>query len=263
MNAKDIIRPTAHDALGIVAEDLARLRALLGGLDPADWERPTDCVGWSVHDVVAHVVGQCEEMARPDRLVRRVRRARRMPGGGVLDARNQCQVEERADASPQQLLADLDLWGTKAVRAAGRIPAPLRRRMRLSLFFPEARRLTEDSFDFLIRVIMARDTWMHRVDIATATGRPLALDQHDAEIVRQVVGDLAALWTGPPLILDLTGPAGGRWSLDGTSDDRAPATVRCDAITYLRLASGRPADPPTIDGDPHAAAALLATRVEF
>jgi uncharacterized protein (TIGR03083 family) len=34
----------------------AGLIALLDGLPPEDWQRPTVCPGWSVHDIVAHVV---------------------------------------------------------------------------------------------------------------------------------------------------------------------------------------------------------------
>ena len=129
------------------------------------------------------------------------------------------------------------------------------------MFFPEARDQPEDSFDFLVRVLMARDSWMHRSDIAAATGRPFTLDRHDSDVVRQVGRDIAMAWAGPPVILDLTGPAGGRWSI---GDGMPIATVRVDAVAYLRRVSGRPADgPPTIHGDPSTTAALLATRMQF
>ena len=133
--------------------------------------------------------------------------------------------------------------------------------MRLSTFFPEARHQPEDSFDYLVRVLMARDPWMHRSDIAAATRRPFTLDRHDGDVVGQVAGDIAMAWAGPPAILELTGPAGGCWSIgDGTP----VATVRIDAVACLRLVSGRPADGlPTIHGDPDTAAALLATRIQF
>jgi len=258
--ARDIARPTVSQALAIMENELARTQALLSDLAPADWQRPTDCPGWTVHDVVAHMIGQNEELARPGTLIRRVRQARKLPGAGILDKRNQLQVQDRAGASGQQLIADLGYWGPKAARAARRIPAPLRRQIRLSLFFPEARQMAEDSLDFLIRVMTARDAWMHRTDIATALARPLTPDAHDAQIVRQVVRDLAAAWPGPPVILDLTGPAGGRWSL---GDGPPAAAVHSDSVSYLRLASGRPASQPTISGDTATGTALLATHIEF
>jgi uncharacterized protein (TIGR03083 family) len=33
------------------------LAALLAGLTPGDWARPTACPGWSVHDVAGHLLG--------------------------------------------------------------------------------------------------------------------------------------------------------------------------------------------------------------
>jgi uncharacterized protein (TIGR03083 family) len=43
----------------------AGLIGLLRELDAADWQRPTVCPGWSVHDIVAHVVhDQLRKLAR-------------------------------------------------------------------------------------------------------------------------------------------------------------------------------------------------------
>jgi uncharacterized protein (TIGR03083 family) len=75
--AGEIIRPDLH-ALGMVRGELARTHALLGELDPADWLRPAGCTGWSIRDVVAHIMGGNEELSRAVRLVRRVRMARRL-----------------------------------------------------------------------------------------------------------------------------------------------------------------------------------------
>jgi hypothetical protein len=71
----------------------------------------------------------------------------------------------------------------------------------------------------------------------------------------------ALAWTRPPVVLELTGPADGRWTF-GAAAPRA--RVRIDATAYLRLLSGRPVDrSPDTDGDPVTAAEFLATRVEF
>jgi uncharacterized protein (TIGR03083 family) len=37
----------------------AELIGLLKSLDAGDWQRPTACPGWTVHDIVAHVVHDC------------------------------------------------------------------------------------------------------------------------------------------------------------------------------------------------------------
>lgn len=268
---RDICRPTVREAVAAMGTELSRTQALLSGLSPAGWQRPTPCAGWTVHDVVAHMIGQNEELASPARLIRRVRRARALPGTGVLDRHNRLQLRDRAGASGDQLLADLGYWGPRAARAAARIPAPVRQRVRLSLCFPEARRMAEDSLDFLVRVMAVRDAWMHRADLAYALGRAQQLDAHDAQVVRQVVRDLAAGWSGPLVILHLTGPAGGRWAAGelraagagGPGDPEPAATVSAEAGGFLQLLSGRAASPPAVTGDAAVAAALLATHVEF
>src|SRR5918995_1464193 len=51
---------TSVDRDGMVAaleEEWRELLALLDGLAPEDWGRPTDCPGWTVQDNVAHVIG--------------------------------------------------------------------------------------------------------------------------------------------------------------------------------------------------------------
>jgi uncharacterized protein (TIGR03083 family) len=103
--------------------ELARTQALLSGLRPADWQRPTDCPGWTVHDIVAHMTGQSEELARPDRLIRRIHRACTLPGTGMLDKRNQLQVQDRAGATQNSP----PTWATGDTRQPGRHAGSRRR----------------------------------------------------------------------------------------------------------------------------------------
>ncbi len=96
---------------------------------------------------------------------------------------------------------------------------------------------------------------------ARATWRPLALGSHDGVIVAQVITDLHRAWDGPPTLLELTGPAGGRWTVGhGTPT----ATIRADTVDFLRARSGRN-DHPALQagGDPAAAAAAAAARIAF
>jgi hypothetical protein len=92
--------------------------------------------------------------------------------------------------------------------------------------------------DYLLDVIYNRDLWMHRVDLARATGRPFVLGDHDRQIVAPVVGDLARGWSSVPVpvALELTGPAGGGWLL-GSGDP--VAVVRAEAVAYMRALAGR------------------------
>jgi hypothetical protein len=85
---------------------------------------------------------------------------------------------------------------------------------------------------FLSDVIMTRDPWMHRADLAQATGAPMALTaDHDGVLVDDVVREWAARH-GRPFTLRLTGPAGGSWGSDG------PA-LELDAVEFCRAISGR------------------------
>ena len=82
-------------------------------------------------------------------------------------------------------------------------------------------------------VILTRDPWMHRTDIARATGadNPLTAD-HDGVLVADVVTEWAARHA-QPYTLHLTGPAGGRWQRGGGEQ------IELDAIEFCRILSGR------------------------
>lgn len=80
--------------------DLARaertdLAEFLATLTPQQWEAPSLCAGWSVKDVVAHVVSY-EELGAAGLLARFLK-------GRIVRA-NQVGVDEFAALSPQQLL---------------------------------------------------------------------------------------------------------------------------------------------------------------
>ena len=149
--------------------------------------------------------------------------------------------------------------GPKAIRARRRLPGLLRRQ-HIGRMYPEEP-LSDDRLSYVLDVLGLRDPWMHRVDLARATGRPLVLGGHDRVVVAQVVADLGRAWEGPAVLLELTGPAGGRWAL---GDGSPVATVRADAVDYLRALSGRN-DHPALeaDGDQAAATAAAAARVVF
>jgi uncharacterized protein (TIGR03083 family) len=244
----------------VATAELQASLVLLEGLDERDWARPTDCAGWTVHDLVAHMVGQYQAAASTRMYLRRHRQAhRRYPTLSRLDADNRQQLDELGGHSGQELVAMLAAVGPKAIRARRRVPG-LVRRLHVGRMYPEEP-LADDRLGYVLDVLGLRDPWMHRVDLARATGRPLALGAHDRVIVAQVVADLGRAWSGPLVVLELTGPAGGRWAL---GDGSPVATVRADAVDYLRALSGRN-DHPTLeaDGDQAAVAAVAAALVVF
>ncbi|MBG7603750.1 MAG: maleylpyruvate isomerase N-terminal domain-containing protein [Actinobacteria bacterium] len=94
--------------------------------------------------------------------------------------------------------------------------------------------------------------WMHRVDTARATGRPIELSpNHDGRIVADVVAEWARRHDRP-FTLELEGPAGGTFAQDPDSPEAEHITL--DAIEFCRILAGR---------DEANATGLMATVVPF
>lgn len=211
-------------------QEYTRLLAQLRGLGRQDWERPTDCPEWDVRQLVAHLVGAAESTASLRELRRQQKLGRQLrPDADEVDAMNAVQVQERAQATPGALLAALADVAPRAVRARRRIPAPVR-----AVRVPFGPPLGVRSVGYLMDRIYTRDAWMHRVDVARATGAPLELTpQHDGRLVDDVVQEWAAAH-GRPYALHLTGPAGGAWSSGSGGEQH-----ELDAVEFCRVVSGR------------------------
>ena len=260
ISARQIAPITPHRVAEVATAELEACLTLLKNLDDGDWSAPTDCAGWTVHELTAHLAGQYQGLAKPGVYLRRHRRAhRRYPALSRLDAHNRQQIDDLGGHTGPELAAILATIGPKAIRARRRVPG-LVRRQHIGRMYPEEP-LPDDRLSYALDVLGLRDPWMHRVDIARATGRPLLLGAHDRVITAQVIADLAHAWDGPPLLLELTGPAGGRWTL---GNGPPAATIQADAVDYLRTLSGRNDHPDLhATGDSVAAAAATAARVVF
>jgi uncharacterized protein (TIGR03083 family) len=218
-----------RDWMTAATEEYRRLGALLAELSDDEWRRPTDCSEWTVQQMVAHLVGAAEAGASIRELIHQARLGRRLrPGDPGVDGMNAVQVQERADAAPGRLRRDLAAAGARGVRRRSGLPAALR-----ALPIPFGPPLGTRPLGYLMGCIYTRDAWMHRVDIARATGRRLELTaDHDGRIVADVVAEWAR-GHGQPYRLTLTGPAGGAWS---QGDGEA---LTLDAIEFCRIVSGR------------------------
>lgn len=250
-----VVRPAIEPrtAWRLARTEYARIADAVDALRPGDWARTTDCPDWDVRQLVAHVVGMTAfattplEVARQTRLVTK----RRRNGQEFVDAQTALQVEEREGRTLEELRAELRRQGRRAVRGRRLLSALLRpARMpdqQLVNGSPEAW-----SFGFLLDVILTRDPWMHRLDLARATGStPLLTPDHDGVIVADVVAE----WTrrhGQPYELTLTGPAGGRWRQGQDGE-----VIEMDAADFCRVVSGRPAS------DGSHPSGLLSTNVPF
>jgi uncharacterized protein (TIGR03083 family) len=216
------------------------------------WQVVTECPRWTVFDIVAHVTAAMQNAANPVLWVTDgVRGKLRHPHDAFLDAANEIGINRRRGHTVSQLVADFRglINSAEPPRLMRWVPVPV------GGLPPHA------DVTYLVDVVLARDTWLHRYDVARATGGSVDPDPTSDEVVAQVVRDLARAWKGPDLVLDLTGPEGGTWLL-GTRPD-APV-VALPAVEFLRHLSGRVARADLLAGVPEALRpSLAAGRVTF
>jgi uncharacterized protein (TIGR03083 family) len=250
------ISPIDHEAaMRFAATEYERGAALLAQLEPAQWATPTVNTGWDVRATVGHMVGMMEMVSSFRHLISQQvaaqRAARRASAPVTIDELTALQVRRNAGLTTSELLAKYRELAPKAVRGRRRMPAVMRRRA-----MPERQLIGGQfeawTFGFLFDVILTRDPFMHRLDIHAATGLPPQVTaEHEGRIVDLIVREWAERH-GKPYALELTGPAGGRWtSGDGES-------IRLEAMDFCRVLSGRAAVSTKVE-----VAGLLDTAVPF
>jgi uncharacterized protein (TIGR03083 family) len=226
-------------------------------LSEAEWKLPTQCPGWTVQDVVSHLVGfELAVMGEPEpahalpdgldylrndtmrRLELPVDVRRSRPGSAVLAEfsavidRRLRQLRDLA-ASGADPEVDSLIWG----------PRPLSKLMPTRVF----------------------DAWVHEQDIRRATGRHGGLDSPAAKVSCQfltralphMVGK-AGLPAGTVVRFEVSGPL----RIEHTVGEGPPQLMlRTDWETFVRLACGR-VHPDlakvAADGDPDQVRSLLA-----
>jgi uncharacterized protein (TIGR03083 family) len=219
-------------AMRLAETEYDRTLTQLRTLQPADWTTATDCPAWDVHAVVSHVVGMAEMSASIPEQVRQMRAAGKA-GGEFIDALTALQVAKHAHDTPAQLVARFAVVGPRAAKGRRRTPSVVRHR---TMPVPQHVGTTTEQWTlgYLVDIILTRDLWMHRVDIARATGRNVQLTaEHDGELVADIVTEWAGRH-GRPCTLQLTGPAGGQWTFGTGGTD-----ITEDAVTFCRGLSGR------------------------
>jgi uncharacterized protein (TIGR03083 family) len=226
------------------------LMRLLRSLSPADWERPTRAGGWSVRDVVAHLLdGDCRKLS--------FQRDGLLPPSG-------------ADGPPAfvDLVAFLDQLNAQWVQAAKRIGPRLLTEFlavtgpQLSEFvagldphgralFPVAWAGESESANWLDTGREYTERWHHQQQVREAVGVPLLTEPRWLKPVLEIsvralpraYRDVAAE-PGTAISLAVSGASGGVWSLLREAGgwrlyageaDRAVARVRLDDQAAWRL----------------------------
>jgi uncharacterized protein (TIGR03083 family) len=231
----ETIRPiTRAEVEGLARTEYARVAHQLRSLAPADWSKPTACPLWDVRATVGHSTGMLSTFTGYRTVMREMSTATKeakRSGGPMIDALTAKQVSDHAGLSTSELIAKVEEVGPRA--ALWRATRPrLFRRMPMK----EEVGGKEETWRmaYLLDVILTRDPWMHRVDVACATSRELELTpEHDGRIVADVVAEWARRH-GAPFTLTLTGHAGGTYR---SGDHGEHITI--DAIEFCHTLSGR------------------------
>lgn len=220
------------DAPALAATEYGRFVDLARSLTGEDWSKPTDCPAWDVRALTGHVLGMMEFASSVRERVHVMRAGKRLAGDRpTIDGMTEVQVAERSHLTVPQLLDGLATMAPRAARARRRLPAPLR-----WLPTPQEVNGVKETWrlGYLFDVMLTRDTWMHRIDVARATNRPLVLTaDHDGRIVADVVAEWARRH-GQPFRLTLDGPAGGRFASGDGGEE-----ITIDAVQFCRVLSGR------------------------
>jgi uncharacterized protein (TIGR03083 family) len=223
--------------------------AVVEGLGPDEWALPTDCPGWTVQDVVSHIIGTeamllgrpTPDVALPDDLPH-VR--------NDIGRFNEQWAEHYRGRPPSEVAADLQaVVAERRLALAGMDQAAFEEES----FTPAG----PDTYGRFMR-IRVMDIWFHDQDIRHAVGRPghltgpaptAALDEI-AHNLGYVVGKRAAVPAGNTVRFELTGPLARRVDVEVgdrarvvESIDGAPTTTLTVAGDhFLRLVGGRSAN---------------------
>jgi len=265
------LHPTLQPYADAWTHSIEAISELVQPLPEADWNRRTPCPGWSVRDVVSHVIGLDSEMYGDPRPIHTLPR-------DLFHVTNdhqrymEMQVDVRRHHTSPEMTSELELMiirRNRQLRNENREPGTtVRGPLGTELTLEESMRRH------------AFAVWAHEQDLRTALGRPGNLDSPGAHIARdvllaelpRVVAELAQAPRSSAVVLDVHGPVEflrtirvdiqGRGTLETAPALGPAATLTLDWETYVRLACGRVtaeavADRVKTEGDLDLAAAIL------
>ena len=229
----------------------AELITLLRGLEASDWDRPTLCALWSVRDIAAHLLDDDLRRLSSHRDGHRLSSAPPEPSeAGLLEFINRLNAEWVAVARRLSPRVIVDLLAVTGPQIAALFAS-------LDPFGPAhfgvswaGEEHSQNWFD------IGRDyteRWLHQQQIRVAVDAPGLLDRRWLSPVLDLfVRSLPHTYRGvqrdegTAVVLEITGDAGGRWTLLRTGErwtlyqgalPASAATVRMTADTAWRLFS--------------------------
>ncbi|MGY0068436.1 maleylpyruvate isomerase family mycothiol-dependent enzyme [Streptomyces sp. QTS137] len=265
------LHPTLQPYADAWTHSVEAISELVQPLVEADWNRRTPCPGWSVRDVVSHVIGLDTEMLGDPRPIHTLPR-------DLFHVTNdrqrytEIQVDVRRHHTAPEMTSELEyvvIRRSRQLRNESREPGrTVRGPLGSELTLEESMRRH------------AFDVWVHEQDLRAALGRPGNLDSPGAHVARdvllaelpRVVADKAQAPRSSAVVIDVHGPVEflrtvrvdiqGRGTLESAPALGPAATLVLDWETYVRLACGRVtpdavSDRVKTEGDPDLAAAIL------
>ncbi|MBB5934013.1 maleylpyruvate isomerase family mycothiol-dependent enzyme [Streptomyces zagrosensis] len=265
------VHPSLQPAIDAWTHSIEAISELVTPLVEGEWNRATDCPGWSVRDVVSHVIGfECELLGDPRPIHSLPRDLYHVTSEFARYV--EVQVDVRRCHTAPEMTSELEytiIRRSRQLRNEYRDPETIIRGP-----------LGERSIH---RTLTTRvlDVWVHEQDLRRALNKPGNLDSPGASITRdvllkslpEVVAKKAKAPANSAVVFDVSGPlefmrtvrvdAEGNGKLDASVSLGPAVTLSLDWETYLRLAAGRVrpeavADKVKIDGDRPLAEAVLA-----
>ncbi|GAA2708457.1 MULTISPECIES: maleylpyruvate isomerase family mycothiol-dependent enzyme [Streptomyces] len=244
------VHPSLQPAIDAWTHSVESVNELVKPLAESDWNRATECPGWSVRDVVSHIIGvECEMLGEPRPIHTLPRDLRHVTD--EFSRYIEVQVDVRRCHTALEMTSELELTiirRSRQLRGEHRSPqATVRWPLGSGTERTLERTLTMRAFD----------VWAHEQDLRRALGVPGNLDSPAAAISRDVL--LEALPTvvardagapaGTVVVFDVHGPLEflrtvrvgpqGKATVDTRVSLGPTLTLGLDWETYARLACGR------------------------
>ncbi|MGA5816992.1 maleylpyruvate isomerase family mycothiol-dependent enzyme [Kitasatospora sp. NPDC094028] len=252
-------------------QSIESISELVAPLPEDSWNRPTECPGWSVRDVVAHVIAVESELLGDPRPIHSLPRDLHHITN-EFTRYIELPVDKRRCHTALEMTSELEytvIRRARALRNAKQAPEDL---VRLPLG-----PLAKDVPYHVSLRMRVFDVWVHEQDLRRALNTPGNLDSPAALISRDLllqqlpkaVADNAGVPAGTTVVLDVTGPveflrtvrvdSAGRGTVDESISLAPDVQLTMDWETYARLACGRGRPGPvTVDGDKELADRILA-----
>ena len=266
------VHPSLQTSIDAWTHSIDAISELVTPLPESEWNRATECPGWSVRDIVSHVIGlECEMLGDPRPIHTLPRDLFHMTG--ELSRYMEVQVDVRRCHTAPEMTSELEytvIRRARQLRNEKRQPDTMVR-------WPGGGELSLE--DALIRRVF--DVWVHEQDLRRALNQPGNLDSPGAYVTRdlllsalpKVVAKDAGAAPNSAVVFDVNGPiefmrtvrvdADGRATIDGSVSLGPSVTLSLDWETYVRLACGRVradavAEQVKVEGDQQLADAVLA-----